>query len=86
MKEDLFVRKPDSKFNLANFIELIYSLCSLNIGLDILYKENVETNSVLGHGGIFKTKGVAQVAAAMKTPVSVMKQLVKVERGNCTSC
>lgn len=73
----LFVRKPDSKFNLANFMRAnIYSaFAALNIGLDILYKENVEINSVLGHGGIFKTKGVAQsyLAAAMKTPVSVME-------------
>ena len=73
----LFVRKPDSKFNLANFMRTnIYSAFAvLNIGLDILYKENVEINSVLGHGGIFKTKGVAQsyLAAAMNTPVSVME-------------
>lgn len=73
----LFVRKPDSKFNLANFMRAhIYSAFAvLNIGLDILYKENVEINSVLGHGGIFKTKGVAQsyLAAAMKSPVSVME-------------
>ena len=73
----LFVRKPDSNFNLANFMRAnIYSAFAvLNIGLDILYKENVEIKSVLGHGGIFKTKGVAQsyLAAAMKTPVSVME-------------
>lgn len=74
----LFVRKPDSKFNLANFIRtnLYSAFGALKIGLDILYKEeNVELDRVLGHGGIFKTKGVAQsfLAAAMKTPVSVME-------------
>lgn len=74
----LFVRKPDSIFNLANFMKAnIYSAFGvLKIGLDILYKdENVEVESVLGHGGIFKTPGVAQryLAAAMETPVSVME-------------
>ncbi len=74
----MLIRKPDSKFNLANFMRAnIYSAFgALNIGLDILYKEeNVELSSVLAHGGIFKTKGVAQsfLAAAMKTPVSVME-------------
>ncbi len=74
----LFVRKPDSKFNIANFIRSnIYSAFGvLKIGLDLLYEEeNVEVESVLGHGGIFKTKGVAQryLAAAMKTPVSVVE-------------
>ena len=73
----LFVRKPDSKFNLANFMRShIYSAFgALRIGLDILYEEDVEISSVLAHGGIFKTKGVAQsiLAAAMKTPVSVME-------------
>lgn len=74
----LFVRKPDSKFNLANFMKTnLYSAFGvLKIGLDILYKEeNAEVERVLGHGGIFKTKGVAQgyLAAAMETPVSVME-------------
>ena len=73
----LFVRKPDANFNLANFMRThIYSaFATLRIGLDILYDEEVEISSVLGHGGIFKTKGVAQsiLAAAMKTPVSVME-------------
>lgn len=74
----LLVRKPDSKFNLANFIRSnMYSAFGvLRIGMDILYeKEHVEVAGVLGHGGIFKTPGVAQLylATAMKTPVSVMK-------------
>ena len=43
--------------------------------MDILLSENVEIDSILGHGGYFKTKGVGQklLAAAMNTPVSVME-------------
>lgn len=74
----LLVRKPESNFTLANFMKAnIYSAFGvLKIGLDILYREeNVEVERVLGHGGIFKTPGVAQryLAAAMETPVSVME-------------
>ena len=73
----LFVRKPDSKFNLANFmrVHLYTALGALKTGLDILFKEeNVKVDSVLGHGGLFKTEGVGQkiLAAAMNTPVAVM--------------
>lgn len=74
----LFVRTPDSKFNLANFIRvhLFTALGALKIGLDILIKEEgVKLDSILGHGGLFKTKGVGQkvVAAAIDTPVTVME-------------
>lgn len=74
----LFVRKPDARFNLANFMRahLFTALGVLKIGLDILFKEeNVKVDRVLGHGGLFKTEGVGQriLAAAMNTPVSVMK-------------
>lgn len=73
----LFVRKPDAKFNLANFmrVNLYTSLGALKTGLDILFKEeNVKVDKVLGHGGLFKTESVGQriLAAAMNTPVSVM--------------
>lgn len=74
----LFVRMPDARFNLANFmrVHLFTSLGALKAGLDILLKEeDVQVNKVLGHGGLFKTKGVGQkmMAAAMNTPVSVME-------------
>ncbi len=74
----LFVRTPDSKFNLANFmrVHLFTALGALKAGLDILIQqENVKIDKILGHGGLFTTKGVAQriVAAAMDTPVSVME-------------
>lgn len=74
----LFIRTPESKFNLANFmrVNLFTSLGALKIGLDILLKkEGVKLDQILGHGGLFKTKGVGQkiMAAAMEAPVSVME-------------
>ena len=74
----LFVRTPESKFNLANFMRLHLFTClgALKTGLDILFKEEkVTADKVLGHGGLFKTKGVGQsiLAAAMDVPVSVME-------------
>jgi sugar (pentulose or hexulose) kinase len=73
----LFVRTPDSKFSLANFMRahLFTSLGALKIGLDIMLKqEGVKVDQMLGHGGLFKTKGVGQriMAAAIDAPVTVM--------------
>lgn len=72
----LFVRTPNSKFNLANFMRthLFTSLGALKIGLDILLKEEgVKVDEIMGHGGLFKTKDVGQsiMAAAINTPVTV---------------
>lgn len=74
----MFVRTPDSKFSLANFMRanLYTSLGALKVGLDILLKEEeVAIDRITGHGGLFKTKGVGQkiLAAAMDATVSVMK-------------
>lgn len=57
----LLLRRPDSAFTLANFMRAnIYSaFATLAMGLEILRKENVAVNTLLGHGGIFKTPGVA---------------------------
>lgn len=74
----MFVRTPQSRFSLANFmrVNLYTALGALKTGLDILSeKEGVEVDKILGHGGLFKTPGVGQkiLAAAMNTPVSVME-------------
>ena len=74
----LFVRRPDAKMSLANFMRshLYGSLATLKIGLDILLKEeHVKIDRIYGHGGLFKTKGVGQgiLAAAMDAPVAVME-------------
>ena len=74
----LFLRRPDSRFTLANFMRthLLSALASLKIGLDILTgQEHVEIDKLYGHGGFFKTPGVGQnmLSAAVGAPVSVME-------------
>ena len=74
----LFVRRPDDRFNLANFMRthLYTSLGALKAGLDILFdEEDVKLDVLLGHGGFFKTRGVGQriMAAAARVPVAVME-------------
>ena len=73
----LFVRTPESRFTLSNFmrVHLFSALSAFKIGLDILFdQERVKIDQILGHGGFFKTKDVGQriMAAAMNVPVSVM--------------
>ena len=74
----LFVRFPDSNFSLANFMRahLFSTLGTLKLGIAILAREQVRIDSLLGHGGLFKTKGVGQrfMAAAFNAPVSVMEE------------
>lgn len=74
----LFVRMPDSRMTIANFMRthLFTSLGALKTGFDILIKEEkVTIDSITGHGGFFKTKGVGQriLAAAINAPVTVME-------------
>lgn len=74
----LFVRTPEARFTLANFmrVHLFTSLGALKTGMDILLKkENVKIDRLLGHGGLYKTPDVGQsvTAAAMNAPVSVME-------------
>ena len=74
----LFVRTPESRFTLSNFmrVHLFSSLGALKIGMDILFEqEQVKLDQLLGHGGFFKTPEVGQriMAAAMNVPVSVME-------------
>lgn len=73
----LFVRSPESKFTLANFMRnnLYTCLGAMRVGLNILTeKEDVKIDKLLGHGGLFKTEGVGQqiLADAVNAPVSVM--------------
>jgi sugar (pentulose or hexulose) kinase len=73
----LFVRTPESKFNLANFMRLHISSSfgALKSGLDILFnEENVRVDEIYAHGGLFSTKEVAQsiLANAINVPVSVL--------------
>ncbi len=73
----MFVRMPDAKFTLANFMRshLYSAMATLKIGNDILLKEeHVKVDSLMGHGGLFKTPVVGQqlMAAAFNSPVTVM--------------
>ncbi|MGG4144978.1 FGGY-family carbohydrate kinase [Paenibacillus algorifonticola] len=73
----LFVRSPESRFNLANFmrVHLFSAFAALRLGMDILtQKEHLTVDHILAHGGLFKTPLVGQkmCAAALNVPVSVM--------------
>ena len=72
----LFLRTPDSTFDLATFMrtQLYSALATLRLGMDVLQKdEGVRLDTMFAHGGLFTTKGVAQrfLAAAINTPVAV---------------
>ncbi|MCR5431111.1 MAG: FGGY-family carbohydrate kinase [Lachnospiraceae bacterium] len=74
----LLAREQNARFSLANLMRAnLYScVATLKLGCDIMLKdEGVSVDKVLGHGGLFKTKGVGQsiLAAALNAPVSVME-------------
>lgn len=74
----LFVRRPDSRLNLANFMRthLYTALGALKAGNDILRKEeNIKADYFYGQGGFFKTRGVGDrvMAAALDTPIKLME-------------
>ena len=73
----MVVRRPDSKFTLANFFRasLYSTMSTLKLGMDILAKEQVAIDSLTGHGGLFKTPVVGQkyMAAACNAPVTCME-------------
>lgn len=74
----MFVRLPDSRFTLANFMraQLYGAIATLKLGIDLLVEqEHVETDRLLGHGGYFKTEGVGRqiMADALGVPISTMK-------------
>lgn len=73
----LIARRADSNFTLANLLRamLYSSIVTLKIGMEILEKENVQIDSLVGHGGYFKTPDVGQkyMAAALGAAVTCMK-------------
>ncbi|MBE6976902.1 MAG: ATPase [Ruminococcaceae bacterium] len=72
----LLTRPKDSKLTLANFMRSqIYGIwASLALGMQIFTDEKVTVRRLTGHGGLFKTPGVAQryLAAAVNSAVTVM--------------
>lgn len=73
----LFVRLPEARFTLANFMRahLNAAVATLAIGMELLHGEGVKLDSLLGHGGLFKTPVVGQrlLAAALNIPVTCME-------------
>lgn len=74
----LFVRRPDAKMNLANFMRthLYTALGALKAGNDILLKEEgVKVDYFYGQGGFFKIKGAGDrvMAAALDTEIRMME-------------
>ena len=73
----MLVRTPDAKLTFPNFARSLVAgaMTSLKIGMDILAKEHVQIDKLLGHGGYFKTPVAGQtiLSAALKAPISVME-------------
>ena len=73
----MLVRLPDTPLSFPNFARsLLYgAMVTLKLGMDILAEEKVRVDTLLGHGGFFKTPGTAQklMAGALDTPVAVME-------------
>ncbi|QPZ38436.1 xylulokinase [Paramicrobacterium chengjingii] len=74
----LFVRGQNADFTLANLVRahLYSAFGALATGMQVLLRdENVALDELFGHGGIFRTVGVAQqvLADALDTSVSVSK-------------
>lgn len=73
----MVMRSPSGEMNLANFMQAqIYgAIATLSLGMDILKAEGVAMDSVLAHGGFYKTPVIGQIAtsAVLEAPVTVMK-------------
>ncbi len=73
----LFVRTPDSRLTLANFMrtQVYGAFATLSLGMRVLAGEGVELDVLAAHGGLFRTAGVAQrlLAAAVGAPVAVAR-------------
>ncbi|MET4639184.1 FGGY-family carbohydrate kinase [Mycetocola sp. 2940] len=71
----LFVRTPDSRLTLANFMraQLYGVFATLSIGMRVLADEGAALDRMFAHGGMFRTAGVAQrfLAGALDAPVAV---------------
>lgn len=72
----LLVREQEARFTLENFMrsQLYGAFGALAVGMEALLKdEGVRLDVMYAHGGIFRTKGIAQqvLADALATPVAV---------------
>ncbi len=74
----LFVRTPNSEFNLPNFMltQLYAAFAPLEIGMHILTEdEGIKTDVMVAQGGLFKTPVVGQqvLANALNIPITIMQ-------------
>jgi len=74
----MLVRLPESKLTIANLMraQLYGAIATLKLGMDMLLREEqVESDTLLGHGGFFKTPGVGQqiLADALNVPISTLE-------------
>lgn len=72
----IFLHNPTSPPSLSSFMRchLYSALATLKIGLDVLKKEDIKINNMMGHGGFFKSQsGIRTLSAAISAPVSVME-------------
>ncbi|MGX3066929.1 xylulokinase [Ursidibacter arcticus] len=73
----MFLHPTNAKFTLQNFmrVHLYTAFGAMKLGMDILRdQEKVDIDHILGHGGIFKTKGIAEqmLASALNIPIATM--------------
>lgn len=73
----LVVRTPGSRLTLANVMRSqVYGVfATLSLGMQVLSDEGVGLDTLVAHGGVFRTAGVAQryLAAATGAPVAVAR-------------
>ena len=74
----MLLRLPESKMTAPSFMraQLNGAIATLVIGMQMLRdEENVESDTLLGHGGFFKTPGVGQqiLADALNVPITAME-------------
>ena len=71
----MLLRSADSTFSLANLMrsEIYSAFATLRIGFEIFEKEGIEIQEIAGHGGLFKTEGVAEkyLASALNCDVTI---------------
>jgi sugar (pentulose or hexulose) kinase len=71
----LIVRTPGSRLTLGNVMraQVYGAFATLSLGMRVLRREGVQVDTLLAHGGMFRTAGVAQrfLAAAVGAPVAV---------------
>ena len=69
----MLMRRPDAVFSLENFMrsQIYGTMATLKLGMEIFDREQVEIKRFTAHGGLFKTRGVAQryLAAACNADI-----------------